>query len=255
MEYPTLRFGPVECDEVEAISIPAGISPFDWATRFALLSREDEAPFSWLQSLDDPALAFVVLLNFPLTTLDERLTQGPSWTRRQWAEARLAQRFGKRIPAEVALEFARATAEAEQYIAQYNIWAHHLVDASDRRLFPARMRLLSHWNLRDQIKADYADRQQGLTRQRLLQKVMERIVTQTIPAAVVDNPAVDWNPTTNEVRASSVKDADSPPPQAGRGAWTRSPATSRQLPQCHSPCAARGRPTAISSTASARPAA
>src|SRR3989475_12814621 len=29
-------------------------------------------------------LAFVVLLNFPLTTLDERLKDGPSWTRLQW---------------------------------------------------------------------------------------------------------------------------------------------------------------------------
>src|SRR5213079_470495 len=38
-------------------------------------------------------LAFVALLNFPLTTLDERLKEGPSWTRRQWAEVRLAQRF------------------------------------------------------------------------------------------------------------------------------------------------------------------
>ena len=42
-------------------------------------------------------LAFVVLLNFPLTTLDERLTEGRHWSRRQWAEVRLAQRFSKRI--------------------------------------------------------------------------------------------------------------------------------------------------------------
>ena len=32
-------------------------------------------------------LAFTVLLNFPLTTLDERLQNGPKWTRRQWAES------------------------------------------------------------------------------------------------------------------------------------------------------------------------
>ena len=170
-------------------------------------------------------LAFVVLLNFPLTTLDERLTQGPSWTRRQWAEARLAQRFSKRIPAEVGLEVARASAEAEQYIAQYNVWAHHLVDAHGTRLFPAHMRLLAHWNLRDQIKADYADRQQGLARQRLLQKVMERIVTQSIPAAVIDNPTVDWDPTTNEVRASSVQDADNPPSQTRPASAEREPDT------------------------------
>src|ERR1043166_1334069 len=33
-------------------------------------------------------LAFVVLLNFPLTTLEERLTQGDKWSRRQWAGVR-----------------------------------------------------------------------------------------------------------------------------------------------------------------------
>ncbi len=61
------------------------------------------------------------------------------------------------------------------------------------------MRLLSHWNLRDEIKADYADSSNGLAKQRMIQQVMERIVTQTIPAVVVNNPAVDWNPFTNEV--------------------------------------------------------
>jgi hypothetical protein len=35
-------------------------------------------------------IAFAVLLNFPLTTLAERLSEGKQWSRRQWAEARLA---------------------------------------------------------------------------------------------------------------------------------------------------------------------
>src|SRR6478736_5670973 len=72
-------------------------------------------------------LAFTVLLNFPLTTLPERLAQGDKWTRRQWAETRLAERFAKRIPASVNLEIAKAAGQAEQYISEYNIWMHHLV--------------------------------------------------------------------------------------------------------------------------------
>ena len=83
-------------------------------------------------------LAFVVLLNFPLTTLEQRLAEGDRWTRRQWAEARLADRFSKRIPGEVNLEIARASAEADQYIAQYNVWMHHLLDEKGQRLFPAQ---------------------------------------------------------------------------------------------------------------------
>jgi hypothetical protein len=147
-------------------------------------------------------LAFTVLLNFPLTTLHQRLTEGPKWTRRQWAEARLAQRFSKRIPAEVNLAIAQAASDSDQYIAQYNIWMGRLLSNDGKRLFPADMRLLSHWNLRDQIKADYADPQNGLPRQRMIQQVMERIVKQTIPQNVINNPALLWNPYTNEVQAT-----------------------------------------------------
>jgi hypothetical protein len=136
-------------------------------------------------------LAFVVLLNFRLTSLDERLTEGETWTRRQWAEARLAERFSKRIPAQVNLATARAYADAAQYIAGYNIWMHHIVDSNGTRLFPPRLRLLSHWNLRDEIKADYSDAKDGLAKQRTIVRIMERIVTQTIPDAVVDNPQLD----------------------------------------------------------------
>jgi hypothetical protein len=135
-----------------------------------------------------------VLLNFPSRRW-ERLELGPG-TRRQWAEARLAERFSKRVPASVNLAITEAGAEADRYIARYNIWMHHLVDVKGTRLFPPKMRLLSHWNLRDQIRADYSDRN-GLPKQRLIAQVMDRIVTQTIPAAVVDNPYLDWDPFSN----------------------------------------------------------
>ena len=85
---------------------------------------------------------------------------------------------------------------------------HHLVDEKGSRLFPPKMRLLSHWNLRDEIKADYGDAAAGLAKQRAIEMVMERIVTQTIPKAVIDNPRVDWNPFTNEIRPSTEKDFD-----------------------------------------------
>ena len=46
-------------------------------------------------------LAFAVLLNFPVTTLEGAARRrAPTWTRRQWAEARLAERFSKRVPGE-----------------------------------------------------------------------------------------------------------------------------------------------------------
>ena len=152
-------------------------------------------------------LAFVVLLNFPITTLNERLTGSAQWSRRQWAEARLAQQFSKRIPADVNQALAEAGAIADKYIAEYNIYMHHLVDAKGNRLFPPKMRLLSHWNLRDELKSNYTDKEKGMAKQKLIQQVMERIVTQTIPEVVVNNPEVDWNPFTNEVNPATVHDA------------------------------------------------
>jgi hypothetical protein len=153
-------------------------------------------------------LAFTVLLNFPLTTLNERLTNGEQWSRRQWAEVRLAKRFSKRIPAEVNQAVAEAIAITDQYISEYNIYMHHLIDSKGNRLFPPNMRLLSHWNLRDELKADYNDKDYGITKQKMIQQVMERIVTQTIPKVVVNNPNVDWNPFTNEIKLTVVKDFD-----------------------------------------------
>ncbi len=112
------------------------IYPFDEALNaWSPAAHVDD---DWFQN----KLALVVLLNFPLTTLDERLAEGDRWTRRQWAEARLAQRFSRRVPAEVSQAMAKARAAASQYVSTYNIWMHHLVDDKGRRLFPPKMRLL-----------------------------------------------------------------------------------------------------------------
>jgi hypothetical protein len=179
-------------------------------SRFAQLDLGPLRPVDGLLDALDPAahvtddlfagkVAFVALLNFPLTTLDERLARGEGWSRREWAEVRLANRFARRVPAAVNQGIARASAAADAYIAEYNVWVHHVLSERGERLFPKGKRLLSHWNLRDELRAQYAQRD-GLARQRVLAKVMERIVTQTIPRAVVNDPAVDWNPFTNEVR-------------------------------------------------------
>ena len=175
------------------------------------------APYDQVFAAWDPAahlyddlfgnkLAFVALLNFPLTSLEERTRDGAGWSRRQWAETTLAELFRQRLPAEANQALADAYAASERYISGYNIWMHHLVDAKGQRLFPAGKRLLSHWNLRDELKANYAEGKPGLAKQRAIQRVMERIVAQEIPAVVIDNPQVDWNPFTNAVTRSAVND-------------------------------------------------
>ncbi len=162
-----------------------------------------------VEDLFQTKVAFVVLLNFPITTLQQRLAEGGVWPRRQWAEARLAQRFSRRVPAEVAQRITAAYVEAESYINDYNIHMHHLLTHDGRRLFPEKLRLISHWNLRDELKARYSD-PDGLEKQRMILKVMERIVRQEIPAAAIDNPLLDWTPESNAVAVSRVKDAEAP---------------------------------------------
>ncbi len=99
-----------------------------------------------------------------MTTLEERLRDGASWSSQQWAEARLVDRFTRRVPADVNLAVAQAVGEAERYVAGYNIWMHHVLDSDGSRPFPPKMRLLSHWNLRDEIKSQYANGAEGVAR-------------------------------------------------------------------------------------------
>ncbi len=164
-----------------------------------------------VDDLFESKLAFVALLNFPSSRLDERLAEGPTWSRDQWAAARLTGRFARRVPADVQQGITAAQAAAELYIAEYNVWMHHVLSAEGARQFPSGKRLISHWNLRDELKANYAD-PQGLSKQRTIVRVMERIVTQTIPWAVIDNPHLDWNPFTNAVvpAAAESVEADAP---------------------------------------------
>jgi hypothetical protein len=180
------------------------------------LQRRSELDLGPVTSLDkrlaelDPAahltddlfaskIAMVALLNFPLTTLKERLDEGDKWTRRQWAETRLAQRFERRVPAAVQARLQATGAAAKLYVAEYNIFMHHVIDGqTGARPFPRGLKLISHWNLRDELKADYAVKD-GLGKQRLIAKVMDRIVDQSIPKIVINNPTVDWEPFTNRV--------------------------------------------------------
>lgn len=157
-------------------------------------------------------VAFIALLNFPLSDLATKNAEGANWSRRRWAEERLTGRFQLRIPADVQQGIAKAQTDGDLYIAEYNIWMHHLVNDKGERLFPSGLRLISHWNLRDELKANYDD-PRGLDKQRMIVQVMERIVTQTIPAAVIDDPRVDWNPFTNEVKPSPEAEIEASAPK------------------------------------------
>jgi hypothetical protein len=168
-------------------------------------------------------VAFTALLNFPLTKLADRLKDGESYSRRQWAEVRLTGKYDTRIPGALLAARSSAEADADQYIAGYYLWMHHVLAEDGKRLFPAKKHLITHWNLRDELKANYADAD-GLAKQRVIIKVMERIVTQAIPAAVIDNPNLDWNPFTNKVTVAEAGTVEAEAP-AGK---TKEPSDARE---------------------------
>ncbi len=60
MDVRTTRFGVVEVAEDRLITFPKGILGFPEHRTFCLLQPGDDACFFWLQSVEDPALAFVV---------------------------------------------------------------------------------------------------------------------------------------------------------------------------------------------------
>jgi flagellar assembly factor FliW len=61
MQINTTRFGLIDIDEKRLVSFPDGLPGFSEVRRFVLVEHAPESPFHWLQSLDDPALAFVVM--------------------------------------------------------------------------------------------------------------------------------------------------------------------------------------------------
>ncbi len=144
--------------------------------------------------------AFVVLLNFESTGLQQRIKDGPTWSRRRWAETRLSDRFVDRLPGEVRQNIARALAQAETYINGYYVRMDRVL-YDGKKIFPEGKRLITHWNLRDEIKAQYGapDKPTALLRQRALQRVMDAIVRQTIPAAAIDSQAATWDVVTGAV--------------------------------------------------------
>ncbi|GHV67016.1 hypothetical protein FACS1894199_11630 [Bacteroidia bacterium] len=158
-------------------------------------------------------IAFSIILNFPKLSLEEK--EGLGIDRLAWGYARLGDLFSSRIPAELLQNYAKANSDADVYIANYNIYAGHLLDKTGKKNFPEDMILLSHWNLRDEIKANYNKGDVGLVKQQTIHEAMKRIISQEIPTQVINSGDYDWNPYTNTIT------------QAGKDVAVKSESTTR----------------------------
>lgn len=61
MRIQTTRFGPLDVEESSVLRMCRGLLGFETLRRYILLQMEENAFFRWLQCVDDPALAFVVV--------------------------------------------------------------------------------------------------------------------------------------------------------------------------------------------------
>jgi len=60
LKIETTRFGTVSLEEEKILGMPFGMLGFPDKNRFVILQHKEGSPFYWYQSVDDPALAFVI---------------------------------------------------------------------------------------------------------------------------------------------------------------------------------------------------
>ena len=59
------HLGSVEVDESSVIEVPAGILGFPEQRRYAVVAADESGVYSWLQSVDEPELAFLAVVPAP----------------------------------------------------------------------------------------------------------------------------------------------------------------------------------------------
>lgn len=170
-----------------------------------------EASAHLTDDLFENKIAFYILLNFPFHSLDSKTANQDKMSRKDWAYARLGEMFTSRVPAILNSKFGALLTEADTYIAEYNVFMGNLVDDKFNTFFPKDMKLISHWNLRDELKSQYANKD-GLHNQKMIYDVMKHIIFQDIPSQVINKNDYQWNPITNKIYKDKKEVTATPEP-------------------------------------------
>lgn len=156
-------------------------------------------------------IAFITALNFPFYSLKEKTENSASWSRLDWAYARMGDMYTSRIPAEIIQNMSQVLTTADAYISDYNICMDKLRNDKGETLFPKDLKLITHWGLRDELKQNYAV-ENGLEKQRMIYKVMQRIIDQSIPSQVINSGEFTWNPYSNKIFKNNSESTATPEP-------------------------------------------
>ena len=167
------------------------------------------------EDLYNNKIAFYTALNFPAFSLTEKANNADTWTRKDWAFARMGDLFISRVPPALLQEASTARAQAGSYIDNYNIYMGKLLDKNNNSLFPEDLVLISHWGLRDELKSNYSQGETAYQKQLMIYEVMKRIIRQEIPVEVINSGDYFWNPYENKI-FSEGKQIDFKPEENAR---------------------------------------
>lgn len=143
-------------------------------------------------------IAFITVLNFPSFTLSEKQEVGDKWTRLEWAYARMGDIFTTRVPSSIIQADATASSASDAYISEYNIYMGSVLDEEGNTQFDKDKVLITHWNLRDELKSNYSQKQ-GQKKQEMIYTIMQRIIDQSIPQEMINSGIYNWDIKNNKV--------------------------------------------------------
>ncbi len=168
----------LDVDEGEMIPLDEYLASFDPSSHLT-------------EDLFKNKIAFYILLNFKAKKLEELEKEGEKFSRLEWAMARMVMSFMTRVPAYVQQEIVKAFTQADNYISNYNFYLGNILTKDGKSLFPKDLKLISHWGLRDELKAHYLEKD-SLEKQELIYQLMLKIINQEIPQEIINNPALSW---------------------------------------------------------------
>ena len=154
-------------------------------------------------------LGFLCRLHFDDPDLATMLAEGGTWSSDQWADARLSQAFGARIPAELSERSRHIGHAASKWVSEQHIPVGGVVTADGQAPFEPDRKLLWHWLVREELRGRYGDGADGLPVQRALASVMGRAIEGRIPATVWEGDAEQkWDPAANTIDGVAYEGED-----------------------------------------------
>ena len=158
------------------------------------------------EDMFDSKLAFIVILNFPHFTLKEKQQNGSRWSEQEWGFVRLGDVFTSRVPASVEQRIANVSAAANHYIDNFNINMQQVGSYHNEFFWHSSLPLITHWGLRDELKAAYADPYRGTDKQEVIYDAMIRIIKDEVPMEVVkQDMSYKWYPSTNQIMLNGIQ--------------------------------------------------